>query len=114
VSAASIGLTATDNSSIDVETGAAAIAASFAGEGGFAISIGVGLAENTISNSVAAYILNADSRVAATSGGIVLSASETSSISSTAWAANTLLCHTCGILGLPVRLDFRSLNAPPG
>jgi hypothetical protein len=34
--------------------------------------------------------------------------------SSIAQAANTLICHSCGILGLLVRLDFCPLNAPPG
>jgi len=91
VSAASIGLTATDNSSIDVETGAAAIAASFGGAAGIAVSIGVGLAKNTISNDVQAYITNADTGITTTSpgaGDIVISATEQASIHSLAMAAS--------------------------
>ncbi|MEN9665533.1 MAG: hypothetical protein RLZZ326_1896, partial [Planctomycetota bacterium] len=109
VNAASIRLTATDNSSINVQTGAASIAASFAGAAGVAISVGVGLAQNTITNSVAAYIINADSSVASTSGSIVLSASETSSIQSTAWAAS-LAASIGGTAGISVSGAGASAN----
>ena len=59
ISASDVALKADDNSTIDADTGAAAIAAGF-GAGGIAVSIGVGLAQNEISNEVDSYIKNAD------------------------------------------------------
>ena len=108
MSAASIGLTATDNSSIVVQTGAASIAASFGGAAGVSIAVGVGLAQNTITNSVAASITNADSGIT-TRGAIALSASETSSIRSTAWAAS-LAASVGGAAGVSVSGAGASAN----
>src|SRR5213079_337741 len=55
------------------------------------VSIGVALAENDISNDVEAFIANASSGVTATSGPIVLNATESASITSTTIAASVAL-----------------------
>ncbi|MGH3049125.1 MAG: hypothetical protein ACRDLK_03125, partial [Gaiellaceae bacterium] len=55
---------------------------------GVAVSIGVALAENDISNDVEAYIANSESGVTAVSGPIVLNATESASIASTTTAAS--------------------------
>ena len=60
VQAASVALSASDQSAITAFAGAASIAASF-GSTGVAVSIGVGLARNSITNDVSAYITNAPS-----------------------------------------------------
>ncbi|MFK8111404.1 MAG: hypothetical protein AB8B91_04360, partial [Rubripirellula sp.] len=52
----SIGLAASDNSTIDSTAGAASIAAAFGGSAGIAAAIGVSLANNSISNQVDATI----------------------------------------------------------
>ena len=74
ISAASISITATDSSGIRSIAGAAAIAASIGGAAG-AISIGLSIAFNEVSDDVAAFIKDVGSKVEATSGNIVISAS---------------------------------------
>jgi hypothetical protein len=59
IRAASIDLDATDASVIVASTGSAALAASFTGTGGVSLAIGVGLAENRITNQVTSGIRNA-------------------------------------------------------
>ena len=56
IQAESVTLTAHDMSNITADVGAASLAASFAGEVGVSLSIGVALAENHIDNEVEAYI----------------------------------------------------------
>ena len=63
ITAASVGLTAQDTSTIHALTGAASIAASIGGTASVSGAIGVALAWNTIANDVEAYIAHADSRV---------------------------------------------------
>ena len=74
ISAASISITATDSSGIRSIAGAAAIAASIGGAAG-AISIGLSIAFNEVSDDVAAFIKDVGSKVEATSGNIVIYAS---------------------------------------
>jgi len=104
VRAASIGLTALDTSSIEVTTLAASIAASVAGVGAVALSVGVGLARNTISNDVQAYVINADTGVtttSSTSGNITLTATEKASIRSQATAAS-MAASFGGVAGIAI------------
>jgi hypothetical protein len=79
-------LTADDTSDIDATVAAVSLAAAF-GVVGVAISIGVSLAENTITNQVEAYIINADN-VTARNGSIILGAVEDASISADSVAAS--------------------------
>ena len=89
ISAASVALSAGDNSSITVFTGGISLGAAIGPGGvGAAISIGVALAANDISSTVAAYIANAAAPVATHAGGVSLSAQETGAISSTTVAAS--------------------------
>ncbi|MBT7082464.1 MAG: hypothetical protein HN929_13545, partial [Chloroflexi bacterium] len=60
IEAGSIALTASDTSQITADGGAAAISAAFGGVG-VAISTGVAIAENRITNNIEAYITSSDS-----------------------------------------------------
>ncbi len=66
IRANSVSLSAHDTSTINAEAGSASLAAGF-GIAGVAISVGVGIAQNIISNDVESYVANADTRVS-TSG----------------------------------------------
>ncbi len=57
-----VSLNASDTSTISAEAGSASVAAGF-GIAGIAVSIGVGTAQNIISNDVESYISNADTQV---------------------------------------------------
>ena len=74
ISATSIELKATDFSGIKALVAGASVAAAF-GATGVAISIGLAIAFNEVSNDVAAYIKNADTKVEARTGDVVVSAS---------------------------------------
>ncbi|MDN5760621.1 MAG: hypothetical protein L0H59_19215, partial [Tomitella sp.] len=86
ITADRVTLTASDTSTIRADVGSAALAAAFAGSGAVTVAIGVALASNTISNSVEAYILDAD--VTATVDDITLTATEAASIVGVAVAAS--------------------------
>ena len=89
ISAASVLLSAEDTSSITVFTGAFSLAVAVGPPSlAVSVSIGVALAENDISNDVEAFIANASSGVTATSGPIVVNATESASITSTTIAAS--------------------------
>jgi len=74
VSAASITVTADNSSGIRAVAGAAAIAAAFSGGVSVAVSIGLSIAFNEVSGDIAAYIKDANTKVEATDGDIVVSA----------------------------------------
>ena len=73
IRAASVSVTSTDSSGINAIVGAASVAAGFGGVG-VAVSLGIALAFNEVSNNVAAYIANADQGVTTTSGAVTVSA----------------------------------------
>ena len=79
ITAGSIRLSARDTSKITANTASVAVAASIAPDGA-AIAIAVATANNSIGNTIEASIKNADTLVKATTGGIVLDAYETASI----------------------------------
>ncbi|MGB8168696.1 MAG: hypothetical protein WCF18_14460, partial [Chthoniobacteraceae bacterium] len=105
VRAAQAEIRATDSSSINAFTGAAAIAASLGGVAGVSLSIGVGLAKNVISNDVAAFIQNATHDGLITTdlaaGDLVLVADSRATITCTAGAAS-LAAAVGGIAGVSV------------
>ena len=82
--AGGISITAGDTSSISTDTQAVAVAANLSGGSGGSLSIGLSLAQNTISNSVQAYLSNAAQVL--TPGSLTVSATESSTIDSTATA----------------------------
>lgn len=87
INATSISLTATDASTISTEAQAASIAATFAI--GAAISVGVSIAKNEISNNVSAYVQNITAKgLVATTGDITLKAEEKATIIATSNAAS--------------------------
>ena len=81
-----IGIRAADTSAISATAAAASLAVSFGGTAGVSVSIGVTLAENTISNEVLAYIVDAD--VVARGGSIVVEANEDAEVYAFALAAS--------------------------
>ena len=87
IHAGSIMLNATDTSSIEAVTGAAALAVSFGGGTAVSVAVGVALAENVIQNDIEAYIAHANNLTTTGTGAINVSASETASIDSTTFAA---------------------------
>ncbi|KPJ80692.1 MAG: hypothetical protein AMJ58_07790, partial [Gammaproteobacteria bacterium SG8_30] len=78
---------ALDESTIEVDAGAAAVGGSVGGTVGVSASIGVSLARNSIDNSVVAYIQNADD-VVATAGDVTVDAREDAQIDATSVAAS--------------------------
>ena len=84
----SASLSAQDTSSITADTGAASLAASFAGAVGVSLSIGVALAQNTIANVVDVAIKNADNGITTTSGSVTLNATENATIKALSVAAS--------------------------
>ncbi|MEY2518222.1 MAG: large repetitive protein, partial [bacterium] len=100
ISAASMSLSATDGSTITSFVGAVSIAASFSGSLSVSVSIGVGLAQNTISNDVQAYVANADNELKTTSGALTLTAGESATIKSTAFAASAAVAVGTLSIGL--------------
>ena len=106
IRAASVELRASDTATIDATVGSASIAASFAGSIAVAVSVGVALAYNEIHNTVAAAILDADAAtaggafaVSARTGGILLSATQTSTINATTQAASVAVATGLTIAG---------------
>ncbi len=71
-----VSMIAEDQSAIRAIAGAVSLAASFAGDAAVALSIGVSLAKNQISNQVEAAIKNADQEVRTTTGSVNLKATE--------------------------------------
>ena len=96
ITVGSASLRATDASMISSSAGAAAVSASF-GAAGVAVSIGVGLAANTVANTVDVSIRNADQGVTATTGGVTLAADSRATIAATAWAASVALSGAAGV-----------------
>jgi hypothetical protein len=96
ISAGSITLTALDTSSITSDVAAVALSGSIGLISG-AVSVGVSLSQNLISNEVAAYIANADN-TGATAGAIALSATEDAAISTTSTAA--AMAGSVGLVGV--------------
>lgn len=87
IRAASVSLLTIDGSSIVSIAGAASVAASFGGSAGVAVSIGVALARNAISNAIDAVIRNADQGVTTTVGNVQLVARQKARIDGIAAAA---------------------------
>ncbi len=83
IQAASVGLNAKDTSTIEGFTGAASVALSFGI--GTSVSIGIGVAKNEITNDVEAYARN--TKIVTTGGDLVITATETANVKSTAMAA---------------------------
>ena len=100
ISADSISLSATDESTISAVAAAASLAASLGGVAGVSVSIGVSLARNTITSEVESYIKDADA-VAATAGGITIAATETATIRAVS-AAASLAAGIGGVAGVAV------------
>ncbi|MCB1998993.1 MAG: LEPR-XLL domain-containing protein, partial [Rhodoferax sp.] len=86
IRAASVALDASDTSRIESLTGAISVAAAF-GLGGASLSIGVGIAHNTVDNDVASFIQDVDAGVTTTTGDITVAAHESASIDAAAFAA---------------------------
>ncbi|MGD8418835.1 MAG: hypothetical protein PVJ78_00250, partial [Gammaproteobacteria bacterium] len=86
--AESLALSADDTSKVSATAASVSLAAGFAGTVGVSISIGVALAENTISNNVWSYIVNADTGVVATGGDVSVEAVEDAAIDADAVAAS--------------------------
>ncbi len=86
-----ITLQATDTSSIEAVTGAAALAISFGKAGALSIAVGVALAENVIQNDVQAYIAHANNLTTTGTGAVSVLASETARIDSTTFAASAAI-----------------------
>ena len=86
ISAASATLRATDSESIMIVTGAASIAGGFGGGGG-ALTIGVAIAINQITDDVEAYISGVPS-LSTNPGGVSLTATDSATISATSAAAS--------------------------
>ncbi len=101
ISAGVVALHATDASSIEAIAGAATISAAFGGKAGVALSVGVALAENHISNEVEAYIANADDTLESTAGGIVLDARTRAGIDAITAAASVAI-GAAGTAGIAV------------
>jgi Ca2+-binding RTX toxin-like protein len=95
----SIWIEAQDTSSIRTTAVGASLAGGFAGVVGVSVSIGVALAENTVSNDVFAYIANADDRITATAGDVTIRAIEQATIDANAIAAS-LSAAVAGIAGI--------------
>ncbi|MEY2518223.1 MAG: large repetitive protein, partial [bacterium] len=90
--------TASDVSTIKAGTGSGALAAAV-GAVGVAMTVGVSIARNEISNEVRAYIQNADTGVTTNgSGAIVLSATESASITANATAVSA--AASLGLVGV--------------
>jgi hypothetical protein len=87
----SLSITAGDTSSIRATAVGASLAASFAGTGALALSVGVSLASNQINNLVEAYIANADDGVTTDVGGITIHATESASITAYSIAASAAI-----------------------
>ena len=86
IAAGSVKVAASDSSTISAIAGAAAIAAGFGGEAGVAVSIGLSIATNQITDPVTAYIN--DVPLLTTAGGAVtVTATESAAISATSVAA---------------------------
>ncbi|MAI32532.1 MAG: hypothetical protein CMM07_12785, partial [Rhodopirellula sp.] len=85
ISADSITVSATDESSIVAKAGAAAVAAALSSKNSVTLAIGVSLAENVISNNVNAFIKDA-SLVNTGGGNLVLTADDNSAIDADAVA----------------------------
>ena len=87
-STGSVSLSATDASTITATAGSASLAASF-GAAGVSVSVGLSLADNEISNQIAAYISNTlPLSVNTTSGDITLTATDQATITAASKAAS--------------------------
>ncbi|MCY7332058.1 MAG: hypothetical protein LH649_05235 [Pseudanabaena sp. CAN_BIN31] len=94
-------LTAIDTATIKADAGAASIAIALGGTVGAALSIGVALANNLISNEVEAGIKNADNSFKTTTGGISISATTASTINAVAVAASFAV-GGAGVAGIAI------------
>jgi hypothetical protein len=87
-----ISLVAVDNAQIDAVAGAASVAAGFAGTAGVAVSIGVAIAHNEISNNIASYIEDESIGSAADPvGNVTISATNNASIYAVSAAASVAI-----------------------
>jgi hypothetical protein len=98
ITANAITANANDLSTISVDTAAASFAGTVGGTAAVAISIGVALAKNEISNLVEASISHADNGVIARNGHLILNARETATIDAFSLAAS-LAVGVAGELG---------------
>jgi hypothetical protein len=74
ISAASVEIVATDQSSIDAIAGAAALSFAFGAEVGVAVSIGLSLGFNEVDNEVQAFTVNANDGITTSAGNVTISA----------------------------------------
>ncbi len=88
--AGSIGLAASDTSDIDATVGTASIGAGF-GLVGVALSVGISVAKNEITNEVSAYITDAQSVKTRNGGAITISATENATIDALGVAASAAI-----------------------
>ena len=102
ITAQGILLSADDTSTIFAFAGAASLAGAFGGTAGVAVSVGVSLARNTVSNDVEASIQNAAGGATATAGSITLDADELASIKAFS-AAASLAAGFSGTVGIGVQ-----------
>ncbi|NBP88258.1 MAG: hypothetical protein EBU59_07080, partial [Planctomycetia bacterium] len=101
IRASEITLQSHDSGSVTAFGGAATIAAAFGGKAGVALSVGVSLAQNHISNHVEAFIRAVDGRLESSSGDVVIDAKTVSKIESLTFAAS-LAIGGGGMAGIAV------------
>ena len=87
VRASSVTLHSMDTSTINADAGALAISAAYGGTAGVAVSIGVSLAENHISNDIDAYVADESVMTTGTLADLTISAEDASTIDATSTAA---------------------------
>ena len=97
VHAASIAFGASDTSQITSNAAAVSLATALDATAAISVSLGLSLASNTIDNDVEAYIANASHGVTTTSGGIALTATESSIISAVSAAAAAAAAGSLGV-----------------
>ena len=101
ITADQIVLTAEDTSAISAIAVGALLAAAFGAKEGVAVSVGVSLAQNTITSQAEAYLAGADQGVSTTVGDIRITATEDSMIDAVS-AAASLSAGLAGVVGISV------------
>jgi hypothetical protein len=101
IQAKGVALKADDTSRITANAGAASLAGAFSGSNSAALSVGIAIAKNEISNEVETFIKNADNGVRATTGSISLDTDESAIITALS-AAASLSAAIAGTTGVAV------------
>ncbi len=101
ITAGSVAVTAADRSTIQSLAGSAGVAVAGAGAASVSVAVALTFAYNTIGNTVAAYVRDANSGVTAMAGNVVISALNQSTIVANA-AAASLTIGVAGAAGVAV------------